>query len=173
MKTRLEKFVAEADNLKEALEATPLFSKPYDGQANEIVIHDAAAAWKYCSSQNLSDEYEYWTGLREKNYAESLASLKKILANSESKDEYFEAADKIETDLFKIVKSRISKFGLGKEIAGAMSEDFANILERRAFRPTPHEWAERMFQIYMSGGWPCGWRGKFPAGQLIVFTPGK
>ena len=30
---------------------------------------------------------------------------------------------------------------------------------------------EDMFLAYQSGSWPCGWYGKYPEGQLVVFYP--
>lgn len=30
---------------------------------------------------------------------------------------------------------------------------------------------EKMFRIYQSGGWPCGWEGKYPDGKIIAFVP--
>ena len=29
---------------------------------------------------------------------------------------------------------------------------------------------ERLFSIYKAGGYPCGWKGKYPDGQLVVFS---
>lgn len=30
---------------------------------------------------------------------------------------------------------------------------------------------EDMFLAYQSGGWPCGWLGKYPEGKIVVFYP--
>ncbi|MCY8913690.1 cytoplasmic protein [Bacillus atrophaeus] len=30
---------------------------------------------------------------------------------------------------------------------------------------------EKMFQVYKSGGWPCGWDGTYPKGKLVAFIP--
>lgn len=30
---------------------------------------------------------------------------------------------------------------------------------------------ERLLKIYQSGGWPCGWEGRYPEGTLVVFVP--
>lgn len=31
---------------------------------------------------------------------------------------------------------------------------------------------ERLFRVYRTGGYPCGWRGRFPTGDLVVYSPG-
>ncbi|WP_121616340.1 cytoplasmic protein [Virgibacillus halodenitrificans] len=30
---------------------------------------------------------------------------------------------------------------------------------------------ERIFEIYKQGGWPCGWKGAYPIGKIIVYVP--
>jgi hypothetical protein len=30
---------------------------------------------------------------------------------------------------------------------------------------------DRMWEIYSQGGWPCGWKGEYPKGQLVVYSP--
>jgi len=30
---------------------------------------------------------------------------------------------------------------------------------------------EKLFRIYQSGGWPCGWEGKYPDGKIIAYIP--
>lgn len=30
---------------------------------------------------------------------------------------------------------------------------------------------EKIFEIYKQGGWPCGWKGIYPIGEIIVYVP--
>lgn len=30
---------------------------------------------------------------------------------------------------------------------------------------------EKIFEIYKNGGWPCGWKGTYPIGEIIVYVP--
>jgi hypothetical protein len=30
---------------------------------------------------------------------------------------------------------------------------------------------EKIFEIYKQGGWPCGWKGTYPIGEIIVYVP--
>ncbi|MBC6972251.1 cytoplasmic protein [Bacillus sp. Xin] len=32
---------------------------------------------------------------------------------------------------------------------------------------------ELIFEIYKFGGWPCGWKGEYPQGKMIVYLPEK
>lgn len=43
----------------------------------------------------------------------------------------------------------------------------------RFFAGTQHPFFEKMLQIFFQGGWPYGWRGHYPEGDLLVFAPAK
>ncbi|MGG2088038.1 cytoplasmic protein [Priestia aryabhattai] len=30
---------------------------------------------------------------------------------------------------------------------------------------------EKIFEVYKQGGWPCGWKGTYPIGEIIVHVP--
>ncbi len=30
---------------------------------------------------------------------------------------------------------------------------------------------EKIFEVYKQGGWPCGWKGRYPIGDMIVYIP--
>jgi hypothetical protein len=36
--------------------------------------------------------------------------------------------------------------------------------------PCPCPLFDLIEQAYMDGGWPCGWKGKYPEGKLAVFS---
>jgi hypothetical protein len=35
----------------------------------------------------------------------------------------------------------------------------------------PSKFYEDLLDAYLSGGWPCGWLGKYPEGKMIVLDP--
>lgn len=54
-------------------------------------------------------------------------------------------------------------------IAGWIAEDLKYIAQGRAVFGRKESLFERMFQCYQCGGYPCGWRGNFPEGQMLVY----
>lgn len=32
---------------------------------------------------------------------------------------------------------------------------------------------EKVFKVYKMGGWPCGWKGEYPEGKMIVYLPNE
>jgi len=49
--------------------------------------------------------------------------------------------------------------------------DIVNCAICRAIYGKNNSLFEKLYNVYKSGGWPCGWEGDFPEGKLIVFYP--
>jgi hypothetical protein len=50
---------------------------------------------------------------------------------------------------------------------------FSMILRFRAVYGNAPNFYNRLFQIYKSGGHPCGWVGKYPDGKMVVYYAGS
>src|SRR3569833_3112775 len=49
--------------------------------------------------------------------------------------------------------------------------DLCAIAESRALIGKTNEFYEALFRAYISGGWPCGWKGQYPEGKMVVYCP--
>ena len=58
-------------------------------------------------------------------------------------------------------------------IAEAIQTDFTNILSFISSADSKKEskFLEQQLKVYQNGGFPCGWYGKYPDGQIIVYSP--
>lgn len=58
-------------------------------------------------------------------------------------------------------------------IAEAIQTDFTNILSFISSADSQKEskFLEQQLKVYQNGGFPCGWYGKYPDGQIIVYSP--
>lgn len=80
----------------------------------------------------------------------------------------------INEELRKIGIRNISKIGLSnecKEVWDDVYNDLINCIKVRAILGKSNHFFEKIFEIYLSGGWPCGWEGNFPNGKIKVFYP--
>ena len=72
------------------------------------------------------------------------------------------------------ITRKLGKLVIGSVPADKVAEDFS-ALYMYALATVDSGKTERlyeeMFLAYQSGGWPCGWYGKYPEGQLVVFYP--
>ncbi len=49
----------------------------------------------------------------------------------------------------------------------------SSIIHCRIVMGKSHVFFEKLFKIFVSGGYPCGWSGKYPEGKIIVYYPPK
>jgi signal recognition particle GTPase len=167
----LDKYRKVAEEINSELSVVGLFSKTYSSRGDvEKLVFDGAKAFEFATSQNLPDSYEYWTGLKEQHFSEKLTLKEKMRDDKNQKKIYSKLSEELEDVLFNEIKKNLSKKNLDVGAADIIFEDFAQIVEKKAFRKEPHPWAEGMYRIYMNGGWPCGWEGNYPSGHLLIFT---
>ena len=71
----------------------------------------------------------------------------------------------------KIGIKNISKIILSnecKEIWDDVYSDLINCIKARAIVGKGNFFFEKIIEVYLSGGWPCGWEGNFPNGRMKV-----
>lgn len=78
-------------------------------------------------------------------------------------------------DLIKDASIKNDWWNLG-DLAGFVYSDFINILEFYAYRLWSADKIESLFleeqyKVYSKGGFPYGWKGKYPKGEILVFLP--
>ena len=53
--------------------------------------------------------------------------------------------------------------------------DFLSIIAYKALNEKIDEeeeiFLEKQIEVYRNGGFPCGWRGEFPKGEMVVYSP--
>ncbi len=47
---------------------------------------------------------------------------------------------------------------------------FYSIMLLRAVNGATDSFSEQLFDLYRANGYPCGWRGAFPDGKIVVYT---
>ena len=131
---------------------------------NAIVIHDIKKAQEYAWSQELDDRLP-WVDLRERESG-------KLLGKSYTSEELKVIRGNIKN------AARNSEKGIEKRLKGEYEDlfdditaDLCNCAINRAFNGNIDNLFEKMFQIYKIGGWPCGWQGEYPSGEIIAYFP--
>ncbi len=83
---------------------------------------------------------------------------------------------------YKEVNKVLNKISICSEDLQIISKEYYEIwdhvyymliecLKNRAILGETDNLYEKMFQAYLSGGWPCGWKGNYPNGKLIIYYP--
>lgn len=126
--------------------------EPIDNPEWEF-ISDKTETEKFLYSQDVK---EIWLDLREHN------SL--ILSHPMSADE-----EKDWQILSENIAERLDRLGYG-EYTNDVEADLLNCylnIKHKAMNPL---W-NMLYKAYKKGVFPCGWKGKFPKGKLVVFHP--
>jgi hypothetical protein len=59
---------------------------------------------------------------------------------------------------------------LPEEEIEQIADDFEMIMKCRAVFGHNNHFDEKLFRVYQAFGYPCGWVGEYPQGQLVVFS---
>ena len=135
---------------------------------DEEVIGDAEQAVYYATSQDAQDTHpgiQYWTNILE--YAgmnENDLEIPDVLQS-----EVIRYIDALVNKLLDSLNKLAEEKNLPDEITGVTIELFYGFIVEIVFLdslPTLHQ---KLLAIYERGGFPCGWRGDYPKGVVLVF----
>ena len=90
---------------------------------------------------------------------------------------------KLDDDIWDYVRSEVSNRNLQlkelKDIDNFIYNDFLSIIAYKAFAEIDNKnidendkmFLEKQIEVYKNGGFPCGWKGQFPNGIMVVYSP--
>ena len=87
--------------------------------------------------------------------------------------EYFLCKRWVELDsleLVKKIKENLSIKNFPNEIMGVVCENFGTFFIEYTYLDKLHPFNEKLLDIYKLGGFPCGWRGEFPEGKILIYS---
>lgn len=126
-------------------------------EENWVLITDIDEAMKYASSQNLAQPLQDWLDMREKQAAR-IPYIKGLYIQWEQ-----------------TTGNKLYEYMQALKIDDLLCNDFDGDLYNicSADLSLPNDAFFTMLKTaYSKGVWPCGWKGEYPAGQLLVFNPG-
>lgn len=135
----------------------------YSGDKS-VIETDLDKAKERAWTQDPNEGEEIWADLRAQQKAQVLKKRYTFVG--------FDAADrelvKLSDELRIILSDRLH--GQLADLLDDVASDLYYIAWKRAVLGTETEFFETVFEAYKAGGWPCGWRGSYPTGSLIVFS---
>jgi|KBSMisStaDraftv2_1062788.scaffolds.fasta_scaffold448252_2 hypothetical protein len=135
-----------------------------EDMSDSTLIRDFAEAKSFAWSQDLSVGELPWVDLREREMRNVLRARYELPDLDAVDNELGNLVD----ILGAVVLRRLR--GTFREIVDDVAGDLYNCAYRRAVLGYKEGLFEEIFDAYKSGGWPCGWKGNFPEGALVVFT---
>lgn len=105
-----------------------------------------------------------WSDIREVE----ACKLKTYIRSNFAYQEIAEYLYSLTVQLFKRLKRKIP--GEFIDLADDISGDIQNVALNFAVGK-PSMILSDMREIYLHGGWPCGWHGDYPKGRIVAFDP--
>ncbi len=124
-----------------------------------VAIDDYEAAKEMAFRQFFGASKLSWSDIREAEMAEAM--------NAPDEGENYRLFD----EFFDVVASKARFDSDYDEIANEIVSDILNVCYWRAVYGSTNGLFEQMLEVYRNGGWPCGWQGDWPGGQLVAFFP--
>lgn len=144
-----------------------LFVGAYRGDKNVVLIEtDFSKAQERAWTQDPDNDDMIWSDLRGLLMSKVRGQRSK-LANPEigSKE-----LPKLGDELNAIFKKRLSQTAYDA-IMDEVASDFYHCAYKRAVLGNEPHFFETLYESYRAGGWPCGWKGEYPAGMLVLYLP--
>jgi hypothetical protein len=162
---------ASADRLAALVMGDKFLQVSYSPILGEAVIFDRDLAWLYASSQDLPDWYDYWTHILE---SKQIFSSEVAVASRWSADEaqaLWVAADEVFKPLAGKISEIVAEKNLPAGFVDLISNDLHGWLLYEFWLPAGGgSFWQNFLRIYSHGGMPCGWKGKYPEGELLIYT---
>lgn len=144
-----------------------LYKKNSQNVENVLVINDFEKA-KFLAYDNLgykmnSEDGYSWNDIRE-------LVMSEVNEDKYSMENYKEFNKKI--DEYELLIEKDLK--IAKEYRETWDDAYADIVNCaicRGIYGQNDSLFEKLYNVYKSGGWPCGFEGNFPEGKLIAFYP--
>jgi hypothetical protein len=149
------------------IESELFLSGRYKPKFGEIAVYDQAQAEKFICSQDLEPPYQYWIEILEEHMTlrgeiwNALPDNGKLLG---------EELGRLSLIQVQSIDKKAAKNALPFILSGAPSESFYGFLVDLTFDGHLNSFRENQLRIYREGGQPCGWRGEYPEGELLVFV---
>ena len=164
MKKNWNQILESAQPVVDFLSSDSFFSRPYDGDRERFIVTASPEEARYL----LGDEWDEWEEIIDaQQFPDSddfdwhyLIGAKLTNTNClGALDKDFHGADKKLTDE-----------GSGANfIEETMLYDMDILLNCYANNYMPEIWKDILY-VYQHNGLPCGWKGDYPEGKMIVFS---
>ncbi len=174
-----------SDELMRLFTSEALFNGRYRPLSSEILIHDAELAVFYATSQDvdyklesikrgdysvqdaLDEKYQYWTNILERHdkfYSEIISQIEMERANFNG------LLDSKCKEILQAIEFHQNTNNVPEDLISVTAGILEPVLTQKVFENELSEFHNNLLRVYSCGGIPCGWKGDFPKGSLLVYN---
>ncbi|MFV5516523.1 hypothetical protein [Acinetobacter gerneri] len=116
---------------------------------------------------DIQNQFDDWETI----IANEIISIKEIYRknNSDITGLYIKISNFVEK---KVEEKIIKNINLNEKIPyllDSIYSDFTKIVFND-YTKLNNQFFNNLLQVYLAGGWPCGWEGQYPKGKLVIFS---
>lgn len=126
------------------------------------VVHDLNEAKRFAWEAMVGPDEYLWTDLRERRMADVRGRSYELEGFTETKETLMGTLKQFTM----LVRRKLD------DEHSELLDDIVGDLHSCAFTRAvdgASGFFEKLFTAYRAGGWPCGWLGDYPSGQLVVY----
>jgi hypothetical protein len=156
---------ARAKPLLAYLESDSFYRAKYSGtNSGRLIVTDPCIAMDYAIDDS-GDKFDDWESLTDSSeiFPEHF-EWKSWITHNLNKNNYFNLSKKN----FNGADVKLTDSGVCL-INEMMHRDIKILLNCYANDFFPKIWSE-ILEVYLNDGFPCGWNGRYPSGELLVFS---
>ncbi|CAN7394337.1 hypothetical protein [Acidovorax sp. LjRoot117] len=138
---------------------------------HEEVTHDIEDAIRYSTDQDIQDAYpeiQYWTSILECN--NKLLDFENVGIGEVGRRKINEKISAYSRILARDIDKKVRQLDLPDDISYVISENFNVFLNEASYFGELSDFQKELLDVYERRFFPCGWRGDFPKGKLIIFS---
>jgi hypothetical protein len=159
--------LAAAKPLVGFLSQGDFFARGYHGTTNRrLVLEDASVARRYATDDSFDSFDEWQTVSDDPRVFPDSFEWKRWIDHNLRKNNYFDIASKD----FNGADAKWMVDG-SSQLFELMHRDIRIFMNCYANEFFPPIWLD-MLDVYLNDGFPCGWSGRRPDGELVVFSNG-
>jgi hypothetical protein len=130
----------------------------------ELVVEPSLVRAKELAWNETYPSYT-WTDIREL----AVAAVHSDAHQTPGRDQIRRSISNRGSELLPRLRRYLS--GAHADLLDDILADLTNCAFKRAVQGPRPGLLEDIYQVYASGGWPCGWAGNYPDGRLVAYYP--
>lgn len=163
----------KAQELLDLIDGGEFLAGKYHAESNEIVIKNPDDAVIFACDQDVDiikgEEYQYWTNILE-NHArtDDRVDEKESLGLSREFNDFSEKV--FNEKIMSAINKKAEALGIPESLIDVVVGNFFIFLMNRVLLDEQSSFDEVLYAVYEKGGIPCGWKGEYPEGSMLVFS---
>lgn len=142
--------------------------------SKSIIINDTEDAITFATDQDVDyvkgKEYQYWTHILEMQGDGAYLHDFELELPQDIYEKYQDKRSQSYEKINKVLFETADNKEIDEDLQNCLSGEFFYLFKYLVFVDTLPGFWENILNILKEGGMPCGWKGNYPEGQMIVYN---